>query len=356
MKTLVLCIDRDNDIGNKTGRPGPLIGEEANLKAVEELGLSDPEDSDINAIYEGIRIAKKLGEKTTLATITGSEEVGIKSDQEISKQLNQVLEKVDAEKAILITDGAEDENVIPIVESRIEIDSIRRVIVRQSQDLETTYYLLKRLMEEKNVLRTFFIPLGLAFLVYAMFNFFNAAEFAISGIFAVIGLYMITKSIGGDQTIYRFINEVKQSLTSGSISFIAYVASFILVVAGVIQGYFTWLNPPEIGESTLILTSQILKSSIWWLVSAGLLIEIIKIIEEYLNQSKSLWKLTVLPFFTIATGLVLWGGSMYVINLSAGASTQGIKYLTSSILSGILIASTGIYLTRYARNKIKAPS
>ncbi|PTD94617.1 hypothetical protein C9439_02020 [archaeon SCG-AAA382B04] len=354
MKTLVLCIDRDNDIGSKTGRIGPLIGVEANLKAVEELGLSDPEDSDINAIYEGIKISKELGEEAILATITGSENVGVKSDQEISRQIDQVLDKVDADKAILVTDGAEDENVIPIVESRIDINSIRRVIVRQSQDLETTYYLIKRLMEDPKVLRTFFIPAGLAFIVYAMFNFFNATEFAISGIFAVVGSYMIIRAFGGDQTIYKIIEDIKQSLTTGSMSFIAYVASFILVVAGIIQGYFTWLNPPQMGQATFVLVSQILKSSIWWLVAAGMLIEIVKIFEEYLSKSKSIWKLTVLPFFTVATGLVIWGGSMYAINLSSGYNVQGIKYLISSIFGGILLAFIGIYLTRYARNKVKA--
>lgn len=353
MKTLILCIDRDNDIGSKTGRIGPLIGKEVNLRAVKELGLSDPEDSDINAIYEGIKIADELGEDAILATITGSENVGVKSDKEISKQLDQVLEKVDANRAILVTDGAEDENIIPLVESRINIDSIRRVIVRQSQDLETTYYLIKRLMEDPKILRTFFIPIGLALIVYAMFNFFNAAEFAISGIFAVVGLYMVLRAVGGDQTIYRFINEVRESLTNGSISFIAYVASFILLVAGIIQGYFTWLNPPNIGQGSIVLTSQILRSSIWWLVSAGLLVEVVKIIEEYLNNSKKIWKLTVLPFFSIATGLVIWGGSMYVINLSAGFDIQAIKYLVSSIFGGILLAFIGIYSTRYARNKVK---
>lgn len=351
MKTLVLCIDRDNDIGSKTGRIGPIIGTDANLKAVKELGLSDPEDSDINAIFEGIKVAKELGEEAILATITGSEDVGVRSDKEVSRQLDQVLEKMEAEKAILITDGAEDENVIPIVESRINIDSIRRVIVRQSQDLETTYYLMKRLMEDPKVMRTFFIPIGLALLVYAMFNFFNAAEFAISGIFAVLGTYMILRAVGGDETIYSFIIEFKDSLKRGSVSFVAYIASAILVVAGLIQGYFTWLNFPFVGDNRLVLISEILRSSIWWLVSAGLLLEIVKIIEDYLKKSRDIWRITILPFFTIATGLVIWGGSMYVINLSAQSEVTAIKYLISSIFGGIFLAFFGIYLTRYGKSR-----
>ncbi len=48
MVTLVLAIDRDNDLGRKTGIRSPVIGREANLAAAQELGLADPEESDTN--------------------------------------------------------------------------------------------------------------------------------------------------------------------------------------------------------------------------------------------------------------------------------------------------------------------
>src|SRR5438132_1208262 len=50
MKTLVLCVDRDDDIGVKTGIRGPIVGREGNLAAATKLGLADPEDSDVNAL------------------------------------------------------------------------------------------------------------------------------------------------------------------------------------------------------------------------------------------------------------------------------------------------------------------
>src|SRR5438132_1362909 len=54
MKILVLCVDRDDDIGVKTGIKTPLIGREANLNAATKLGLADPEDSDVNALLSAI--------------------------------------------------------------------------------------------------------------------------------------------------------------------------------------------------------------------------------------------------------------------------------------------------------------
>ncbi|OKY77967.1 MAG: ABC-type multidrug transport system permease component [Candidatus Methanohalarchaeum thermophilum] len=353
MKTVVLCIDRDNDVGAKTGRLGPIIGVDQNLSAVRELALSDPEDSDVNAIYAGIKVAKEIGNDAVLATITGSENLGVKSDQEISRQIDEVLEKVGANKAIVVTDGAEDENVIPIVESRLEIESIKRVIVRQSQDLETTYYLVKRFMNDPKVMRTFFIPIGLAFLVYSIFNFVNAAEFAISGIFLVIGLYMILRAVGGDEVLYSFYQEVKRSLTSGSISFVTYVSGFIIFIVGLIQGYLTWLGILS-SDVTILMISQIVRSSIWWFVVSSILVLVGKLLDEYIKKSKLIWRYTVLPFFSLGAGLVIWGGTEYIIKISGQASViAASKYLAFSIMGGILISFFGMSLTRFIKEKTK---
>jgi len=350
MKALVLCIDRDNDIGSKTDRVGPIIGEEENLQVAEELALSDPEDSDLNALYASIKLARELEDQAVLATITGSSEVGIRSDREISRQLEEVLNKIDAERAIVVTDGAEDENIIPLIESRVRIDSIKRVIVRQNQNLETTYYLAKRFMEDPKVMRTIFIPLGLAFLAYSILNFVGYPEFAISGIFAVVGLYLIIKAAGADETVYNLITEVKNSFTTGSISFITYIASFILLVVGGIQGYFTWLD--TVGESNLVLTAHILQSSIWWFVIAAILFIVGKAIDEFISKSGSFWRYSLLPFFGVSTGLVIWGGSSYIIELSEGAPIAGARNLVFSIMGGIVIALGGMFLLRYLKKII----
>ena len=46
MSLLVIAIDRDNDLGRKTGIRSPVVGREANVKASLELGLSDLVDFD----------------------------------------------------------------------------------------------------------------------------------------------------------------------------------------------------------------------------------------------------------------------------------------------------------------------
>ncbi len=63
MKVLVLCIDRDDDLGQKTGIEGPVIGRNENVRAALALGLADPEDADTNTILAAISTYDDLVKK-----------------------------------------------------------------------------------------------------------------------------------------------------------------------------------------------------------------------------------------------------------------------------------------------------
>ena len=43
-KLLVICVDRDNDVGEKTGLETPVVGRNACIEAAQKLALEDPED------------------------------------------------------------------------------------------------------------------------------------------------------------------------------------------------------------------------------------------------------------------------------------------------------------------------
>ena len=50
-KLLVICIDRDNDVGDKAGLTTPVVGRDACIEAAQRLALEDPEDADSNSIF-----------------------------------------------------------------------------------------------------------------------------------------------------------------------------------------------------------------------------------------------------------------------------------------------------------------
>ncbi|MDD2533025.1 MAG: DUF373 family protein, partial [Candidatus Methanomethylophilaceae archaeon] len=107
-KTLILVVDRDNDFGMKGGVQTPAIGIEAALRASMSLGVSDPEDSDVNALFAAINIYNDLEKdrNVEIALICGDQRVGPRSDAAIVDELEEVIEKVRPDRAILVGDGA----------------------------------------------------------------------------------------------------------------------------------------------------------------------------------------------------------------------------------------------------------
>lgn len=88
-RILVLCVDRDNDLGVKAQIKTPIIGNEDNMKAAIALALSDPEEPDANAIFEAVKIYRRLQQERKpneffeIASITGSELGGIGADRKM---------------------------------------------------------------------------------------------------------------------------------------------------------------------------------------------------------------------------------------------------------------------------------
>ena len=54
-KLLVICVDRDNDVGEKAGITTPVVGRDACIEAAQRLALEDPEDADSNSIFSAIK-------------------------------------------------------------------------------------------------------------------------------------------------------------------------------------------------------------------------------------------------------------------------------------------------------------
>lgn len=67
-RILVLCVDRDGDLGAKAGVKTPVVGREANLNAAVALALKDPEEPDANAMFEVVRIFDRLKDASPCGT------------------------------------------------------------------------------------------------------------------------------------------------------------------------------------------------------------------------------------------------------------------------------------------------
>ena len=79
-KLLVLCIDRDDDIGSKGGIETPVLGRNSCIDAGTRLAIEDPEDPDANAIFGAIKTYEELVEKgyeSEVALVAGKLDRGV---------------------------------------------------------------------------------------------------------------------------------------------------------------------------------------------------------------------------------------------------------------------------------------
>lgn len=291
MRTLVICIDRDNDLGEKANVSSPIIGREDNIKAAVELATVDPEDSDSNTIFGGINALNELHSKgidAELVTFAGDKNVGIISDQKIVVQLDEFLEENEITNAIFISDGAEDETLIPIVQSRIKIDSVKRIVVQQSANLESTYYILKNAFNDPKISQTFFVPIGLTALIYAIFLLANYPEGAIIGISAAIGAYMLYRGFNLDQPFALLRERMKGSYYEGQMTFVTNTIAIIVAIIATMIGAITLWNYFTAGGGwyygLITLFTVFINVTVWWYVIAILFANIGKMVDLKIND------------------------------------------------------------------------
>jgi putative membrane protein len=219
-RTLILCVDRDADLEVKGGIKTPIVGREANLNAATTLALRDPEEPDANAMFEALRIYDRLqGEGKSvevfeIATICGSELGGVEADRKIVAELNELLVSFSANEVILVTDGYSDEAVLPLVESRVKVSSVRRIVVKHSESIEETAALftryLKMIMQNPRYARIALGLPGLLFLILGILSIFNLLYYYWIAFIFVLSAFMLAKGFGVDRAAKNFINWVRE--------------------------------------------------------------------------------------------------------------------------------------------------
>ena len=141
-KLLVICIDRDNDVGEKAGIITPVIGRDACIEAAQRLALEDPEDADSNSIFAAIKTYEDLiskGYQAEVITVAGVKSRGVQADEKILEETKKVLEKFSANGAVIVSDGEDDESVIPVIQNVLPVISVQRVVMKVSRSVEYSY-------------------------------------------------------------------------------------------------------------------------------------------------------------------------------------------------------------------------
>lgn len=242
---LILCIDRDNDFGKKAGVQGPIVGRKENLNAAAKLALADPNDSDANTVFAAV---KKFDEVKTqfknvqVATLTGAGKLGFESDRRINEQLDAVLENFPADAILLVTDGAEDDQVLPILQSRAPVISKETVIIKQAKEVESAYYSIKEALGDPDIARIVFLIPGIVILLWGILIYLEQEKLFFMGMIAVIGIFFILKGTGLEALIAKGVSSLTKSISLQRYSFSFYIGTIFVFLIGIFAAYVSFTS------------------------------------------------------------------------------------------------------------------
>jgi putative membrane protein len=238
-KILVLCIDRDDDIGSKGGIETPIVGRDACINAGTRLALEDPEDADSNAIFAAVKTYEELvskGYTAEVAVVAGKFNRGVEADEKISLEVKSILEKYRAEGAVIVSDGEDDETILPVIQSRVPVISVRRVIIRHSRSVEYSYAVLGRylrmLVYDSQYSKFFLGVPGILLAAGALAVIFDAAKWITAIVLAILGGAFIVRAFDIDKALSSFGRLTPTSF----IKIFSIIGGVLIILAAIANG------------------------------------------------------------------------------------------------------------------------
>ncbi len=359
MTTLILNVDRDDDFGRKANITSPFVGIQNHIDAAQHFGEADAEDSDLNAIYYSISLYKKLvldHKDIEIATICGHINVGVKSDEILAKQLEEVVRQTNATDVIIITDGAEDDYILPIIQSRIKITSIQRVTVKQSRQIEDTYYRILKMLEDEKVQKQFVLPIALVLIVGACFVLLDMISSGFGAIILTLGIYLLIRVFRWERAISSIADGLKSGLLTGRLSIYTTAISIVIIIASIFLAY-TNSNIPY--DFELLPVLSFIASIIWGIVIAGLLFVFGYVVDIYVKEKETAWHYWIYPFSLLSFGFI--GSAIFTSLHRALLNWPETFYIEpfytpffiGNTVTGIMIMIVGIVTYHYIKDMYK---
>ncbi|MCI4330912.1 MAG: DUF373 family protein [Thermoplasmata archaeon] len=355
---LVVCVDRDDDLGRKAGIQGPVVGRAAVLDAAMRLGTADPEDADTNAMFAAVRLRdeiSRLGDECDVVVLTGSPKVGVLSDRKVGEQFDRVLQSHPATSAHLISDGAEDEFVFPILYSRIQIDGVHRVHIRQSASLESTYYTVIQALKDPKLRAKTVLPLAFVLLTLGIAAAAGIIWWGVIGLAILLGVYLIFWTFDIDEALIESLRSASTDIRQGSVAFGFGLFAIALIGVGFLEGYNVTVGHPN--DTPINRGLQFLvASTVWWLVGSEVW-ESGRAIRRYLLRGRLPRTFPIATTSITGIGFTSYG-ILYLVRYLEGlegpAGPSQLPLIVAAIVLGLaLVISAGV-LSQYFKARSQA--
>jgi putative membrane protein len=215
------------------------------------------------------------------------------------------------------------------------------------------YYTFKQVLADPETRGTILIPLGILLLIYPIAVFAELLGLPGSSlglISALLGLYVLFRGLGLEETIDGALERVRVGLFSGRVQLITYVVAAALVAVGSVGGLeaaetLAGANPEPIRPAAAFVYG-----AVQWIAAAGVVAALGRITDEYLADGFR-WRYLNAPFYVVAIAIVLHGLSAFFVELPfAGLSYLAVTLTTGTFLGLASTLAFAVAEQRYPTN------
>lgn len=256
-RLLIICIDRDNDIGDKANIETPAFGRDACIEAAQRLALEDPEDADSNSIFAAIKTYEDLvsrGYKAEVVTVAGSSDRGVAADEKIIREVQEVIKRFPATGAVIVSDGEDDESVIPVIQGILPVVSVKRVVMKVSRSVEYSYAVLGKYLKMVAYdpkYSKFFLGLpGVLLLIGGVGSVFGYTTEIFAVLVSIFGGALLVRAFDVDKTFARWTRPTPPEF----IKLFMLIGGAVLILSSVPAG-LTSLDPAVFSDGTDIVSA-----------------------------------------------------------------------------------------------------
>jgi putative membrane protein len=175
------------------------------------------------------------------------------------------------------------------------------VNVKQSKQLEDTYYRIIKLLDEDKVKKQFFLPIALILIVWAVFAIFGMAASGFGAILFTLGIYLLIRTFNSEKKVAVAWHEFRAGLLAGRPSFYTFILSIVILAVSMFYAYNNTFNQ---GYPLVVLILKFCGAITWGIVAAGLLAAFGRVTDLYIREKKVLWSYWVVPFSLFAFGFI----------------------------------------------------
>jgi putative membrane protein len=267
-KILVLCVDRDDDIGSKGGLQTPIVGRSSCVNAGIRLAIEDPEDPDANAIFGAVKTYEEMiakGYSAEVALVAGRHERGMEADEKIYSEVQVILSSYQADAVVLVSDGEDDEVIVPVLQTIVPIISLQRIIIKHSRSVEYSYAVLgryvKMLVYDPRYSKFFLGVPGALLVATGVATVFGLTREAVALALSILGIAFIMRAFDLD----RALGSLGRPTPSGFIRIFSVFSGILIILVAIVNGFSSipaGLVEPDSGMAAIITNRTVVGSFI----------------------------------------------------------------------------------------------